>query len=833
MSEDRSRPQVFGKYTLVDKITTGGMAEVYRGFARGPQGFSRLVAIKKILPQYANSREFMRMFVDEATIAARLNHANIAQIYDFDIHEGTPYIAMEFVEGKDLRSILRAAHERPLQVPYPVAVYIALEAAKGLYYVHSRRESSRPLNIIHRDVSPQNVMLSYSGDVKLVDFGIARAATRETETVVGTVKGKYAYMSPEQLSGHPLDHRTDLFSLGIVLWEMLTLNRLFAAPSEGETIQNVLRKRIQPPHELRPDIPEALSPIVLRALERDRRQRYPTMLAFHEALSSFLFSTGSYPAMEQVTSFLHDLFPDEMDRLKQGEHLVFDVDSRRRGDDETTAPDHDSATEEAGATVVASPRPERAVQEPLVDTRSAFPVEPTDTTRPTAHVGRLEEPRPRSPLLGTLMLVVVLGLATLFGWQLYRRIQHTQPGTEGTVAAHSEAPADTLPAPSTNPSVPAPEATGETAAKHSTPPSVPAPEAAGETAAGHSPTPPAPDAAAEAPPTAGQASKSPPSPAADNAPAAPSTHGEPPAEQAAESPPSPAADNAPAAPSTHGKPPAEQASESPPSPAGGTAAADASTAVAAPSMRPPSPGEDTRKEVLVTLLADPPDALIVIGNKTYSPGQIRLEVEPDETVLARISKGGYAMVEDRFLPVEGLEKRYELHALAHLVLWVEPTDAIVKVNGRELTRSGKEGHYVHEVGLHDAVDLYVHRADFHPREEHVTIDRKKVKRNVKLTPRTPGALAGTAAPAYGAVKVVAKPYAMAYYGPEKQSWGRVPPMLKKTLPEGDHEIHLYYAGIDSWYTCKVTVRAGHASVCNHDFIEAAEKAIEEAEKANP
>jgi len=345
-------PVKFGKYTLLEKITTGGMAEVFRGVAIGPGGFARIVAIKKILPCFTDSEEFLRMFQDEAAIAARLNHANIAQVYDFDIVAGIPYLAMEFVEGKDVRCILKTCAERGIRLPWPLAVYIALEVAKGLFYVHSRRESSRPLNIVHRDVSPQNIMVSRSGEVKLVDFGIARAMTRQTVTFAGRVKGKYAYMSPEQVSGQTVDHRSDIFSLGVVLWEMLTLRRLFAGENDGETIARLLRTKVPPCHQVNPEVPERLSPLVLKALSRQRSERYPTMLAFHEELSRVLFDSGAYPDIEGISRFVHDLFPEEMERLAQGEHLAFE---RPEPSDEAPASPEDRSepvgTVEPGAAV--------------------------------------------------------------------------------------------------------------------------------------------------------------------------------------------------------------------------------------------------------------------------------------------------------------------------------------------------------------------------------------------------------------------------------------------------------------------------------------------------
>ena len=360
-------PQKFGKYTLIERITTGGMAEVYRGMLSGGEGFRRQVAIKKILPWYSDSQDFRRMFIDEASIAARLNHANIAQIYEYDMVEGVPYIAMELVEGKDLRALLAKCAEEDRLVPYSIGVFIAAETAKALYYVHSRREASRPLNIVHRDVSPQNIMVSHFGEVKLVDFGIARAVKRRAATQAGVVKGKYSYMSPEQVMGKPLDHRTDVFSLGVVLWEMLTVRRLFTGQNEAETIGNVLKTRVEPPHKVAPGVPPKLSPIVMKALQRDKHERYPTMLAFYEELSRFLFDTGSFPEISAVGEFVQELFPEEMERMVQGEHLAFDEEALADTDpageegEEAPVPFPEPEHEEETATVP-SPRPRLSVR---------------------------------------------------------------------------------------------------------------------------------------------------------------------------------------------------------------------------------------------------------------------------------------------------------------------------------------------------------------------------------------------------------------------------------------------------------------------------------------
>lgn len=705
----------FGKYTLLERITTGGMAEVFRAVSRGPRGFSRIMAIKKILPQYADSREFQRMFVDEATIAARLNHANIAQVYDFDIHDGTPYIAMEFVEGKDLRAILRTCHENGTPIPYPFAVFLAMEAAKGLFYVHSRRESSRPLNIIHRDVSPQNLMLSYAGEVKLVDFGIAHAVQRETETVAGTIKGKYAYMSPEQISGEKIDHRTDIFSLGIVLWEMLTLERLFAAPTQAQTINNVLRKSVPEPHQLRPEIPAALSPLVMCALQRNPSHRYPTMLAFHEALSRFLFDTGSYPELEQVTSFLHSLFPEDIERLRQGEHLSFpDTDPQLESDDisplEPTRPNRTA-------------HPNQKAEEPTA----------TATTEPAAAYVRKAAPkRTANPTVSLLLLMVVLGLLGIFGWQFYQRVFDNAPEAQPAPMANSHEP-DLWPAPPPQRDL-------------------------------HS----APDVAQHPPDDQSQPT---------SLDASPNERAEPDTDVHAMSP------------STDIR-------------------SDASAA---------KPVSLQMEQVTFSLYTKPPDALIVIAQNTFTPGTITLETTPGQTVQARISRAGYATIEDRFLPLNGLEKTYELLGQAHLEVWVEPKDAIVEIDGKELTRSGKDGLYVKEVGLNQTVHLYVHRADYHSKTRAILIDDKKVKSLITLKAKT-NAAAQVARPSYGKVKVAAKPYAQAYFGPQKEDWGQISAPQKHTVPVGDHTIHLYYAGTDTWAVCNVTVTEGHTVACYHDFL---------------
>ena len=265
-----------GRYVLLDRIATGGMAEVYRAVARGLGGFQRTLIVKRILAHKASSPDFIRMFCDEARISALLHHPNIAQVYDFGCASGCYFLTMEYLPGKDLLSLLRVLHSEGTSMPPGLAAYVTREAALGLHYAHTLRDANGgALGIVHRDVSPSNIMLLFAGGVKLLDFGIAKtgaAADREAKSI----KGKIRYLSPEQVLNEPVDGRADVFALGITLWEMLVGERLFASKDHQATLRNVLGKPIPPPSSLRPQIPRALDMVVLRALERQKAKRYAT-----------------------------------------------------------------------------------------------------------------------------------------------------------------------------------------------------------------------------------------------------------------------------------------------------------------------------------------------------------------------------------------------------------------------------------------------------------------------------------------------------------------------------------------------------------------------------
>jgi serine/threonine protein kinase len=269
----------FGKYHLLERLGRGGMAEVWKAKALGPMGYARKLVVKRILPELACDDEFVRMFVEEARLSASLNHRNIVQVYEFGEVGGEYYLAMEWVHGRDLNSILRTMKDRDAAPPVELAAYVTREVCRALAHAHALTdEDGQPLRLIHRDVSPSNVMLGFDGSVKLLDFGIAKALAlaSENRTQVGVLKGKFGYMAPEQVDadGAEVDHRADLFVAGVVLWEMLTLRRLFKGANDVQTIGMVRDARVVPPSMHNPAVPPALDAVCMRALARSRADRF-------------------------------------------------------------------------------------------------------------------------------------------------------------------------------------------------------------------------------------------------------------------------------------------------------------------------------------------------------------------------------------------------------------------------------------------------------------------------------------------------------------------------------------------------------------------------------
>ena len=302
----------FGQFQLIEKIATGGMAEVYKARMSGVEGFQKIVAIKKILPHMAASDDFMTMFADEAKLAAQLNHPNIIHIYDLGKVDKSYYIAMEYVEGRDLRSILKSGAEHGLPLPPELALFIASKLAAALDYAHRRKDfNGEDLSLVHRDVSPQNVLISYEGDIKLCDFGIAKAASKSSQTQAGALKGKLQYMSPEQASGKSIDRRSDLFSLGSCLYEMLTGGKLFPGESDMTILDQVRNVKAQPPSSKNPDVPKRVDTIVLKALARSPEDRYQNASDLQRDLESVLYTFSPAPGSADLAIFMHHLQAEE------------------------------------------------------------------------------------------------------------------------------------------------------------------------------------------------------------------------------------------------------------------------------------------------------------------------------------------------------------------------------------------------------------------------------------------------------------------------------------------------------------------------------------------
>nr|WP_128798026.1 serine/threonine-protein kinase [Corallococcus coralloides] len=296
-----------GKYVVRRKLAEGGMAEIFLCTARGPEGFEKEVVIKRVRAFLASDPDFVQMFIAEARLASRLNHANVVQIFDFDKHEDTYYLAMEYVRGCSLWELRKRSKEAMTPMPPVLVAHIGAEVARGLHYAHRLRVNGELLNLVHRDVTPHNVLVSYDGAVKLTDFGIAKAGNKLTNP--GVLKGKFAYMSPEQARGESVDVRTDVFALGVVLWELLTGGRLFQGDSEIAVLRAVQESAIVPPARLNPDVPPDLDAAIRRALERDLSKRFQTAGELERALAQCVLNHARSVDDTDVGAFVRPLFP--------------------------------------------------------------------------------------------------------------------------------------------------------------------------------------------------------------------------------------------------------------------------------------------------------------------------------------------------------------------------------------------------------------------------------------------------------------------------------------------------------------------------------------------
>ncbi|MFL5302180.1 MAG: serine/threonine-protein kinase, partial [Anaeromyxobacteraceae bacterium] len=303
--------QRFGKYRLLEPVAAGGMAEVWRAEAPGAEGFVKEVALKLIRGDHDARGDFVRMFIQEARLASRLSHANIVQVFDFDQFEGRYYIAMELVLGRTLREVVERCRAQGVRFGVGRAVHVCAEVARALAYAHHLEVGGQPVGLVHRDVSPQNVLVSFEGEVKLTDFGIARALGATEATAPGVVKGKLAYMAPEQARGEPLDAGADVFAVGVMLWELCAGRRLFAREGDAATLAALLSSDpISPPSAWNEAVPPALDAAILAALQRDPRRRTASAEELGDALAAIRLQIAARHEDFDLRGFMRRLWPD-------------------------------------------------------------------------------------------------------------------------------------------------------------------------------------------------------------------------------------------------------------------------------------------------------------------------------------------------------------------------------------------------------------------------------------------------------------------------------------------------------------------------------------------
>ena len=324
-------PPKIGRHVVLGYLATGGMAEIFLARVSGLPGFQKMVVIKRILPQLATKADFIEMFLDEARIAATLQHPNVVQMYDVGVVDGNYFIAMEYLHGEDVRSLMKTLYRnQDERLPLEHALNIIIGVSSGLHYAHEKVGfDGKPLDIIHRDVTPQNIIVTYEGGVKLLDFGIAKASNRFGETRFGTLKGKVPYMSPEQCRGESLDRRSDIFSLGIMLYELSLGRRLYRGASDFEILKQIVEGTVTPPHQIDPGYNLALEKIVMKALEKERDKRYQTARELQADLETLVREERMYVSPIALQQFMERVFEAKIQAWRDaqahgqslGEHL--------------------------------------------------------------------------------------------------------------------------------------------------------------------------------------------------------------------------------------------------------------------------------------------------------------------------------------------------------------------------------------------------------------------------------------------------------------------------------------------------------------------------------
>ncbi|MFL5354652.1 serine/threonine protein kinase [Archangium sp.] len=430
----------FGKYQLLRKIASGGMGQIFLALERGT-GFERLVVLKLILPHLAEDEDFLEMFLDEARLVARLGHPNLITILDLSEIDGRHCLAMEYVHGDDVRRLEKFARAQGRALPVGLVLRIIAEAAAGLHYAHQARDQQgQPLKLVHRDVSPQNILVGFDGGVKVIDFGVAKAAGSASHTATGVLKGKYPYMSPEQANGMPVDARSDLFALGVVLWELLTNRRLFKGESDLMTLRLVRDCQVPPPSQLNPRLPPGLDELVLKALAPTPEGRFPDCGAFRLAIEDYILQYQLPASNAHLSAWLREVYAERIARESdpsQLDQLPDDTDL-----DAKSNPSRSSVRSKSQSQKLVPPPP------PPYPSSTGTPVVPP----PRPLDGKTNHTRTLLPDTVTprrfKLMPVVAGLGVLFfaagGAVIFLRQQPDEAAvTEPTPVAHEQADLET------------------------------------------------------------------------------------------------------------------------------------------------------------------------------------------------------------------------------------------------------------------------------------------------------------------------------------------------------------------------------------------------------
>jgi eukaryotic-like serine/threonine-protein kinase len=597
-----------GRYVVLKHLASGGMADVLLGRTEGIEGFERHVVLKRIRPEHAHDQRFIRMFLDEARVAANLHHQHIVQVHDVGESAGEYFIAMEYIHGEDVRTILSNASKTRAHVPLGYAVAIVSAAAAGLHYAHERRgPDKQPLGIVHRDISPSNILVGYDGSIKVVDFGIAKATMRQ-ETRSGSLKGKVSYMSPEQCKSDQIDCRSDVYSLGVVLYELCTTTRLFKGENDYLVMDQIVNGRVSLPQVRRPDLPNELSAIIMRAISVDPERRYFTADELRVALDRFAAKAGLTAPTSGIAAYMRKQFGERAEPwLEIGGHLVGSLDevpvavAEPKATSWTELPRVDDNVRRSGpivrstgplGTLPSDAAPTASPEGPRRASVSVPITRPTDSKMGWESQQPAQAPGGFSPAKIALIcgpLIALLGFAI---WRL------AGPGADGAPTAAAQA--------ATQPAHPAPVVT-----PIQVPP--PAPPLPAEVA---SPVATATPSAADAPKVAARAP--------EPAPASPKRTGtvtkksaaklvEPPSSDAKPEPSPGAKLEAPPAPTPLPAPAGPTASPAPLTPSGPAAPATQNQAIAAPSPAPASPAVPPAASGAAAITSAPPAPALPVG----------------------------------------------------------------------------------------------------------------------------------------------------------------------------------------------------------------------------